>query len=156
MNNSMSLIRESRKEVIDMAPAPTDKTHVDERKKLSLDQLAIGVDGWMGCGWLRRGRGQETKQKQGLLCSPRASFFVLFQARKCHCCQSAVKRKVTIVGESPPMSIPSKNWRLSILNFACTRASAHGLHTTGPVSHMQSSGKHLALTRRLQMLQGLP
>ena len=83
-------------------------------------------------------------------------FFVLLQARKCHCCQSAVKRKASIAGESPPMSIPSKNWRLSILNFACTRASAHGLHTTGPVSHMQSSGKHLALTRRPQMLQRLP
>ena len=36
-------------------------------------------------------------------------FFVLFQARKCHCCQSAVKRKASIVGESPPMSIRIKN-----------------------------------------------
>ena len=136
----MSLIRESRKEVIDMAPAPTKIASVDNKKKLSLDQLAIGVDGWVGCGWLRRGRGQETKQKQGLLCSPRASFFVHFQARKCHCCQSAVKRKATIVGESPPVSIPPPNWRLSILSCACSRALAHGLHTTGSVSHMHFSG----------------
>ena len=140
MNLSMERIRESGKEVIDMAPAPTKITNVDERQKLSLDQLAIGVDGWMGCGWLRRGRGQETKQKQGLLCSPRAFFFRPFSSAKVSLLPKRCQTQSVDCGRVTTHVNTFKKWRLSILRFACSRALAHGLHTTGSVSHMHCSG----------------